>query len=201
MKRLQLKNTWVRRNKLYCTQNHLQNSPEILITFYNKCLSLQCFPNSLKTRVIGLFLKKGGNKSDIKYYRPVTPSNFGQNTGEIAFGTTQPPPQKNNLQHPNQYGFRTNRSTEGAILDLLDKINSAKNSNQHAPIISLDIKGAFDHLQYTSIKNSLDNLKYHSNTLETLIDILSNRKVAINTSQGPATWNRQQGCPKAPAQA
>ncbi|GBL77747.1 hypothetical protein AVEN_152960-1 [Araneus ventricosus] len=41
-------------------------------------------------------------------------------------------------------------------------------------MISLIIKGAFDHLQYTSIKNSLDNLKYHSNTLETLIDILSN---------------------------
>ncbi|GBM23700.1 hypothetical protein AVEN_257616-1 [Araneus ventricosus] len=93
-------------------------------------------------------------------------------------------------------GFRTNRSTEEAILDLLDKINSAKNSNQHALMISLDIKGAFDHLQYTSIKNSLDNLKYHSNTLETFIDILSNRKVAINTSQGPATWNQQQGCPQ-----
>ncbi|GBO24251.1 hypothetical protein AVEN_128479-1 [Araneus ventricosus] len=121
------------------------------------------------------------------------PSKFGQNTGEIAFGTTQPPP---HLQHPNQYGFRTNRSTEEAILDLLDKMNSAKNSNQHALMISLDIKGAFDHLQYISIKNSLDNLKYHSNTLETLIYILSNRKVAINTSQGPATWNQQQGCPQ-----
>ncbi|GBM12338.1 hypothetical protein AVEN_116779-1 [Araneus ventricosus] len=63
-------------------------------------------------------------------------------------------------------------------------------------MISLDIIGAFDHLQYTSIKNSLGNLKYHSNTLESLIDILSNRKVAINTSQGPATWNQQQGCPQ-----
>ncbi|GBO32164.1 hypothetical protein AVEN_112262-1 [Araneus ventricosus] len=101
---------------------------------------------------------------------------------------------RNNLQHPNQYGFRTNRSIEEAILDLLDKINSAKNSNQHALMMSLDIKGAFDHLQYTSIKNSLDNLKYHSNTLETHIDILSNRKVAINASQGPATWNVGNGC-------
>ncbi|GBN54105.1 hypothetical protein AVEN_69436-1 [Araneus ventricosus] len=63
-------------------------------------------------------------------------------------------------------------------------------------MISMDIKGAFDHLQYTSIKNSLDNLKYHSNILETLIDILSNRKVAIHTSQGPATWNQHQGSPQ-----
>ncbi|GBL94125.1 hypothetical protein AVEN_185076-1 [Araneus ventricosus] len=63
-------------------------------------------------------------------------------------------------------------------------------------MISLDTKGAFDHLQYTSIKNSLDKLKYQINTLETLIDILSNRKVAINISQGPATWNEQRGCPQ-----
>ncbi|GBM11999.1 hypothetical protein AVEN_256089-1 [Araneus ventricosus] len=90
--------------------------------------------------------------------------------------------------------------SEDAIFDLFYKINSEKNSNQHSLMISLDIKGAFDHLQYTSIKNSLDNLKYHSNTIKTLIDILSNRKVAINTSQGPATWNQQQGCLKAPAQ-
>ncbi|GBM79902.1 hypothetical protein AVEN_173887-1 [Araneus ventricosus] len=36
--------------------------PEILITFYNKCLSLQCFPNTLKTGVIVLFLKKEKKK-------------------------------------------------------------------------------------------------------------------------------------------
>ncbi|GBM58821.1 hypothetical protein AVEN_179361-1 [Araneus ventricosus] len=53
-----------------------------------------------------------------------------------CFWNTQPPPQKNNLQHPHQHGFRTNRSTEEAILDLLDKINSAENSNQHALMIS-----------------------------------------------------------------
>ncbi|GBM34913.1 hypothetical protein AVEN_41460-1 [Araneus ventricosus] len=67
-------------------------------------------------------------------------------------------------------------------------------------MISLDIKGAFDHLQYTSIKNSLDNLKYHSNTLETLIDILSNRKVAINTSQVQQHGISNKVAPKAPAQ-
>ncbi|GBM34617.1 Retrovirus-related Pol polyprotein from type-1 retrotransposable element R1 [Araneus ventricosus] len=174
-----------------------RTNPDILITFYNKCLSLQCFPNPLKTGVIVLFLKKGKNKSDIKSYRPVSllPT-LGKILEKLLLERLNHHLRRNNLQHPNQYGFRTNRSTEEAILDLLDKINSAKNSNQHALMISLDIKGAFDHLQYTSIKNSLDNLKYHSNTLETLIDILSNRKVAINTSQGPATWNQQQGCPQ-----
>ncbi|GBN07797.1 Putative protein in type-1 retrotransposable element R1DM [Araneus ventricosus] len=152
-----------------------RTNPDILITFYNKWK----------------------NKSDIKSYRPVSlPPTLGKILEKLLLERLNHHLRRNNLQHPNQYGFRTNRSTEEAVLDLLDKINSTKNSNQHALMISLDIKGAFDHLQYTSIKNSLDNLKYHSNTLETLIDILSNRKVAINTSQGPATWNQQQGCPQ-----
>ncbi|GBM28951.1 Putative protein in type-1 retrotransposable element R1DM [Araneus ventricosus] len=155
-----------------------RTNPDILITFYNKCLSLQCFPNSLKTGVIVLFLKKRENKSDIKSYRPVSllPT-LGKILEKLLLESLNHHLRRNNLQHHNQYGFRTNRSTKEAILDLLDKINSAKNSNQHALMISLDIKGTFDHLQYTSIKNSLDNLK----------------KVAINTSQGPATWNQQQG--------
>ncbi|GBM22170.1 hypothetical protein AVEN_190826-1 [Araneus ventricosus] len=52
-------------------QTIFRTYPEILITFYNKCLSLQCFPNPLKTGVI-VFFKKGKNKSDIKSYCPVT---------------------------------------------------------------------------------------------------------------------------------
>ncbi|GBM92584.1 hypothetical protein AVEN_39898-1 [Araneus ventricosus] len=60
-----------------------------------------------------------------------------------------------NILPSTTYSFRTNRSTENAILDLLDTINSAKSSNQQTLMIFLDIKGAFDHLQYTSIKTAL----------------------------------------------
>ncbi|GBM14021.1 hypothetical protein AVEN_166203-1 [Araneus ventricosus] len=75
-------------------KTNFRTHPEILITFYNRCLSLQCFPNPLKTVVIVLFLKKEKNKSNIKSYRPVSLLPTLGNTGEIAFGTTQPPPQK-----------------------------------------------------------------------------------------------------------
>ncbi|GBO34181.1 hypothetical protein AVEN_116923-1 [Araneus ventricosus] len=63
-----------------------RTNPDIPITFYNKCLSLQCFSNPLKTGVTVLFLKKGKNKSDIKSHRPVSLL--------PTFGKTQPPPQK-----------------------------------------------------------------------------------------------------------
>ncbi|GBM51521.1 hypothetical protein AVEN_108534-1, partial [Araneus ventricosus] len=174
-----------RQNWFLANRQVFGNPPrDHLITFYNKCLPLQCFPNQPKTGVRVFFFKKGKDKSDIKSYRPVSllPTS-GKILEKLLLERLNHYLRGNNLQHPNQYGFRTNRSTEEATLHLPDKVNTGKNS-QHALMISLDIKGAFDHLQYTSIKNNLDNMKYHSNTLETLIDILSNRKVAINTSHG-----------------
>ncbi|GBM92307.1 Putative protein in type-1 retrotransposable element R1DM [Araneus ventricosus] len=61
-------------------------------------------------------------------------------------------------------------------------------------VISLDIQGAFDHLQYNSILNSLDEFNFPSHTIETLKDILTDRKVTIQTAQGPVSWSQQQGC-------
>ncbi|GBM10540.1 hypothetical protein AVEN_109332-1 [Araneus ventricosus] len=52
-------------------------------------------------------------------------------------------------------------------------------------VISLDIQGAFDHLQYNSIRNSLDGINFPSHTIETLKDILTDWKVTIQTAQGP----------------
>ncbi|GBN49727.1 hypothetical protein AVEN_191017-1 [Araneus ventricosus] len=61
-------------------------------------------------------------------------------------------------------------------------------------VIALGIQGAFDHLQYNSIRNSLDKIKFPSHTIETLKDILTDRKVTIQTAQGPVSWSQQQGC-------
>ncbi|GBM85785.1 hypothetical protein AVEN_214290-1 [Araneus ventricosus] len=90
-------------------------NPDILITFYNKCLSLQCFPNPLKTGVIVLFLKKGKIKSGIKSYHPVSllPT-LGKILEKLLLERLNHHLRRNNLQHPNQYGFRTNRSIEEA---------------------------------------------------------------------------------------
>ncbi|GBL72359.1 hypothetical protein AVEN_115297-1 [Araneus ventricosus] len=60
--------------------------------------------------------------------------------------------------------------------------------------ISLNIQGAFDHLQYNSICNSLDEINSLSHTIETFKDILNDRKVTIQTAQCPVSWSQQQGC-------
>ncbi|GBN38624.1 hypothetical protein AVEN_193995-1 [Araneus ventricosus] len=93
----------------------------------------------------------------------------------------------NNTQAANQYGFEVNKSSEEAIIDFIEKIEMARSTKQHALVISLDIKGAFDHLEYNSIKKSQNNINFHSNSKEILMDQLSGRQVALNTTQGPTT--------------
>ncbi|GBM20802.1 hypothetical protein AVEN_108252-1 [Araneus ventricosus] len=61
---------------------------------------------------------------------------------------------------------------------------------------ALNIQGAFDQLQYNSIRNSLDEIKFPSHTIETLKDILNHRKLNIQTVQGPVSWSQRQGCAK-----
>ncbi|GBM31700.1 Putative protein in type-1 retrotransposable element R1DM [Araneus ventricosus] len=61
-------------------------------------------------------------------------------------------------------------------------------------VISLDIQGAFDHLQYNSIRNSLDEINCPPHTIETLKVILTDRKVTIQIAQGLVSWSQHQGC-------
>ncbi|GBO16069.1 hypothetical protein AVEN_166280-1 [Araneus ventricosus] len=61
-------------------------------------------------------------------------------------------------------------------------------------VISVVIQRAFDHLQYNSIRNTLYEINFPSHTIETLKDILIDRKVTIQTAQGPVSWSQQQRC-------
>ncbi|GBM06601.1 Putative protein in type-1 retrotransposable element R1DM [Araneus ventricosus] len=58
-----------------------------------------------------------------------------------------------------------------------------------------NVFSVFDHLEYNSIKNSLNIINFNSITKETLIDLLLGRQVALNTPQGPATLPQHRGCP------
>ncbi|GBN25229.1 putative RNA-directed DNA polymerase from transposon X-element [Araneus ventricosus] len=180
----------------YIVLKEINNSfPEILHTFYNKCYQLHCFPEPLKEGIIVLFHKDGKEADKIKSYRPVTllPT-IGKVLEQILLRRLNHTLKKKNILHHNQFGFRESRSTDDAIHQLVEKIQDDKNKKLHTLVISLDIQGAFDHLQYNSIRNSLDEINFPSHTIETLKDILTDRKVTTQRAQGPVSWSQQQGC-------
>ncbi|GBN16582.1 RNA-directed DNA polymerase from mobile element jockey [Araneus ventricosus] len=134
----------------YIVLKEVKNSfPEILHTFYNKCYQLHCFPEPLKKGIIVLFHKDGKEADKIKSYRPVTllPT-IGKVLEQILLRRLNHTLKKKNVLHHNQFGFREGRSTDDAIHQLVEKIQDSKNKKLHTMVISLDIQGAFDYLQY-----------------------------------------------------
>ncbi|GBM33078.1 hypothetical protein AVEN_9623-1 [Araneus ventricosus] len=162
--------------------------------FYNKCYQLHGFPEPWKKGIIVLFHMDGKEADKIKSYRPVTllPT-IGKVLEQILLRRLNHTLKKKNLLHHNQFVFRDGRSIGDAIHQLVEKIHDAKNKKLHTLFISLDIQGTFDHLQYNSIRNTLDEINFPSRTIETLKDIFNDRKVTIQTAQGPVSWSQQQG--------
>jgi len=54
-----------------------------------------------------------------------------------------------------QFGFRTNRSTSMAVLEITDKINEAIENNQFSIGVFVDLSRAFDILNHNILLNKL----------------------------------------------
>ena len=111
-------------------------------TFINQSITTAIFPDRLKVaKVVPIFKKN--DQSDIKNYRPISVlpiiSKLFENvmqTQLMDYFTSH------NLIASQQYGFRSNRSTERAALELMDRNVNCMNQN-YCPInIYLDLSKA-----------------------------------------------------------
>ncbi|GBN24231.1 hypothetical protein AVEN_102236-1 [Araneus ventricosus] len=82
------------------------------------------------------------------------------------------------------------------IMKLLDTIHKGKASGDHVLVLSIDIKGAFDNIQHSAISSYLDNSKCPANIVNIFKNLLQNRKVILNTCEGPVIRDQKQGCPQ-----
>ncbi|GBN47636.1 Putative protein in type-1 retrotransposable element R1DM [Araneus ventricosus] len=169
--------------------------PSILRNFFNKCLQFQRFPTPLKEGIIVLFHKKGKETRNISSHIRITllPT-MGKLLEKLLLQRFNFTLEKNNKLHEQQYGFRQGKSVDLALHSLVSKLSEAKRKVLQTLFISIDIKGAFDNLQFSSIKNSIDNITAKSNITENLKDILSNRKVILQTQIGVTLWPQTKGC-------
>ena len=63
--------------------------------------------------------------------------------------------ESNHLLYPSQYGFRTKRSCEQAIIKLTGYALQSKNRNEHCAGIFLDLSKAFDTLDHSILMKKL----------------------------------------------
>ena len=131
---------------------------ECLTLIINQSITTGIFPENLKIAKVVPIYKKD-DQSQIKNYRPISVlpviSKIFENAMHsqlMEYFTSH------KLLSNQQYGFRPNRSTELATLELMDRNINYMNEN-HCPVnIYLDLSKAFDSLYYDIL---LSKLKYY----------------------------------------
>ena len=152
-------------NKTSC--GHDQISNELLKTLansisyplsniFNQSISEGIYPDQMKLAEI-IPLYKGKDTDKVINYRPISLLvTISKVIEKLIYKRMIKFIDKYNLLYDSQYGFRTKRSCEHAILELIGNILESKNLKQHACALFLDLSKAFNTLNHDILLEKLD---------------------------------------------
>ena len=134
------------------------------------------FPDSFKISKITPLFKKG-DVSLLSNYRPISllPT-ISKIFERILYNQLYEYFNSNNLLAEQQYGFRTNHSTEYAAVKLVDTISKAMESGSTSTALYIDLSKAFDTLSFDIILYKLNYYGVNGNAFKLLKNYLTNRK-------------------------
>lgn len=92
-----------------------------------------------------------------------------------------------------QYGFTEQTSTIDLLEELIKQVEGRK-SNEAVALVSLDIKGAFDHAKWSIIVDRLIEYKLPRNMVKSINSYLEERKVLYKMNDGIVSKQTSQGC-------
>ena len=96
-----------------------------------------------KAKIIPIF--KTDDNTDANNYRPISLLlNFNRIFEKLIFNRMESFIEKNNLFSPSQYGFRKSHSTQHAILDIVNTIQTNMDNHLFSCGVFIDLKKAFD---------------------------------------------------------
>ena len=129
-----------------------------LAHIFNLSLTTGIFPHKLKTSKV-IPIHKAGDHTNCDNYRPITIVNaFSKILEKIVYYKLTHHLEINKLIHEHQYGFQRNRSTEHALLQILNTISTALNDKKYCVGIFLDLKKAFDTVPHDILLKKLEKL-------------------------------------------
>jgi len=166
-------------------------SPDCFRDFFNDC-SKKGIPSKWKLAIITP-LFKAGDREQVTQYRPISNLDSLSKVYErVVLGRLNAI--GDDLDGTFQHGFKENRSTVTAMLEIQDFVASNLDKGNVVGTYSLDLSAAFDLLR-PDIFLAQMNRHLPNSLLQTLMDFLSNRqfKVQIGTTRSQSK-NIKVGC-------
>lgn len=177
-------------------KNLNESNREVLLGVYNDLWTEGQFPPVWK-RARVTFIPKGGNRdpSMPKSYRPISllPT-VGKTFERLIAARLKAHLNDYNLSSKSQHGFKEGHSTETAIKEMLEYVNTS--NKKHVIAIFLDVQGAFDGAWWPSILVSLKKLKIPRNIYQTLVNYLKDRHILVQHNDTTIERVVDKGCPQ-----
>ena len=146
-----------------------------LTLIINQSLTTGLFPEKLKIAKV-IPLHKGDDKSDISNYRPISMlSSVSKVFERIIHDQLYQYFDSNKLFYHSQYGFRKQRSTELAALELVEYILTEMDKNETPINVYLDLSKAFDTLDHDILLHKLIHYGLKEKATDLLRNYLQNR--------------------------
>jgi hypothetical protein len=165
-----------------------------LLNLTKKCLSEKTFPDIWKKADVVAILKDPKmDPANPKSFRPISLLPVLSKITEKAINRYLLAETAPNLSN-RQYGFTAAKSAEDAIANLINW-NQGR-PEKYALTVFLDISGAFDNLNWSSLLLDLSSLGASSSSIEIISSFLRNRSATLTTGGVRSTVLLTRGCPQ-----
>ncbi|GBN21982.1 hypothetical protein AVEN_81070-1 [Araneus ventricosus] len=151
---------------------------------------------SLIEEQVFFLLKPGRDRSIISSYRPICllPT-LGKLIERLFINQFNSFIIRHNLIHQFQFGFRELSNCEVAVKSLISKIRASREGN-HVALVSIDIKAAFDSLDWEVLFQLFKKYDFPFNIQNFIFSYLKDRQVSYVNALDFITVEVCQGCPQ-----
>ncbi|KAH9521373.1 hypothetical protein DERF_005037 [Dermatophagoides farinae] len=163
---------------IICKQ-FVANFIDIAVAIYNQCLKLKHVPYLWKISVIRILPKPLKDDYTVpNSYRPIgLISVFARTLERIIERRLRGYLVTNKLISEQQYGFMAGKSTDHALYTIDKSLDESMRKNENTALISLDIRGAFDHAWHPSLIKRMILMKVPPYLIFLLCDYLDDRHI------------------------
>ncbi|KAI5746944.1 hypothetical protein M8J77_009381 [Diaphorina citri] len=169
-----------------------------LAYIYNLCLRQGIYPSNFKVAIVKPVYKKG-DKNLVENFRPISLTTaFSKIFERIIKVRLVKFLDENKILSESQYGFREGRSTNDAIVEVIEYAYEAMDKGQMAAILFLDLSKCFDRVSHQVLISILQEIGFEKHTLGLFSSYLTNRTqmVKIGTTLSDELVNSHYSTPQ-----